>query len=223
MDWKGIGRLFVQYEEEEKKVPVQETEAPVEEVKEVAPAVDASSGQHNQGIAETLAKALEEANIEGYDYFEFAKTLEALKPNMPAEQVLYQTAYASGSVMGVTKDKLVQTAQHYLDVLSQKQKEFNLAVNKQTEDTVTSKEQHVSEIEEQIKSKAEQIQALTDEINQLSSQKTEANNEISANKVKIEQVKNDFAATLQAFSTKINSDVQKIEKYLGTQTQAAAQ
>lgn len=226
MGWKDIGRLFIQIEDDEKKEAVAEVqEIPQEEVskpQEASMEMRASSGQQNENIAESLAKSLEEANLEGYDYFEFAKTLEALKPTMPAEQTLYQTAFASGSVMGATKDKLIQTAQHYLDILGKKQEEFGIAVQQQTEATVTSKEQELATMDEQIKDRADKIQALTDEINAMTNQKTEMVNEISANKVKIEQVKNDFAATLQVFVSKISRDMERIEKYLGTPTQAPA-
>jgi len=219
MGWKDIAGLFIQIQDDEKEeAKVQSEVKPPEATMEVR----AISGQQNENIAVSLSKALDEANLEGYDYFEFAKTLEALKPTLPAEQTLYQTALASGSVMGATKDKLTQTAQHYLDILGKKQEEFNQAVQVQINETVLDKEQGVVDLDNQIKVKAEQIQNLTDEINSLTNKKVEVTNEISTNKVKIEQVKNDFAATFQAFVSKIRGDMERIEKYLGTSAQAPA-
>ena len=218
MGWKDIAGLFIQIQDDEKEAKVQSEVKPPEATMEIR----AVSGQQNENIAVSLSKALDEANLEGYDYFEFAKTLEALKPALPAEQTLYQTALASGSVMGATKDKLIQTAQHYLDILGKKQEEFNQAAQVQINETVIDKEQGVVDLDNQIQVKAEQIRKLTDEINSLTNKKVEVTNEISANKVKIEQVKNDFAATLQAFMSKIHGDMERIEKYLGTSTQAPA-
>lgn len=195
----------------------EEITAVSEEPKKVessVPPVNAASGQTDENIAASLSEALQVANIEGYDYFEYAKTLDALKPTITAEQTLFQTAFASASVMGVTKQKLIDTAQHYLGVLDKKSSEFEEAMKTKIGESVTGKENESKSMDGEIKSRAETIQKLTEEINQLQAKKTQLTNEASDNRIKIERVRNNFAATLQIFVEKIKSDLEKINKYL---------
>jgi predicted nucleic acid-binding Zn-ribbon protein len=82
------------------------------------------------------------------------------------------------------------------------------------EESVTGKENESKSMDGEIKSRAESIQKLTEEINQLQDRKTKLANEASENHIKIERVRNNFAATLQIFVGKIKSDLEKITKYI---------
>ena len=104
----------------------------VEEVPESAPPIATEShyvtglpqAQEDAKIKEQLADALASANMEGFDYFEFAQALEAQTTLIPSEAQRFQTIYATAKVMGVTPDKLISSAQHYLDVLKKKEDVF---------------------------------------------------------------------------------------------------
>ncbi len=176
--------------------------------------VNVSAGTTDDAIAKNIADALEKANLSGFDYFEYAKTLDALKTTIPAEQTLYQTAFASGTVMGAGKKSLLDSANHYITVLDKEAEKFAVSVQQRIQQTVTVKEEQVRSIEKTINEKAAQIQKLTNEINALSNEKNTVVNVISENRVKIEKVRNDFAATLQVFLGKIRGDIEKIQKYI---------
>lgn len=195
-----------------------ETQAPAANAQPAAgasaPLSSAGKGQKDGNVARTLTAAIDEANIEGYDYYEFAKTLDALKPTIPAEQTLFQTAFASASVMGATKAKLIETANHYLSILETKQKEFDDSAKQRFDQNVTKREEELPDIDAKIKEKNEQIRKLTAEINEFTLSKTSVANEIADNRAKIEQVRSNFVATLQVFTGKIKSDIDKIQKYL---------
>jgi predicted nucleic acid-binding Zn-ribbon protein len=79
---------------------------------------------------------------------------------------------------------------------------------------VTSREKEVTQFDGDMQAKAEQIKKLTDEINDLQQRKTTIINEVSAAKAQIEQVRNNFSATMKVFVDKINSDIDKIKQYL---------
>jgi len=212
---KSLLGLFVEVDDSaEDKAQVEKLETIVEEASSTDIPVNMSAGEKDDNIAQSLASSLEDANLSGYDYFEFAKTIDAFKASIPAEQQRYQTAFAGGSVMGATVDNLIKTANHYLDVLKGKKDEFDTAVKLQVKATVTCKEEEASSVEAQIKEKADQICALTEEINTLSSRKGKISNEVSENKIKIEKIQNNFAATYQVFVGRISDDVDKIKKYL---------
>jgi chromosome segregation ATPase len=171
-------------------------------------------GQEDKEIKQQLVAALEQANLEGYDYFEFVKAIDAQAAIIPAEQMRFQSTFAMASTMGVNVNTLLSSAQHYLDVLSNKEKEFLAAMDKHANDAVGGKEEQIKQIDSQMAQKAEQIKALTQEINVLQEQKTVITNEISSNRIKIETVKTNFYATIKVITDRIKSDIDKIKQYL---------
>jgi Skp family chaperone for outer membrane proteins len=209
---KNILGLFVQVQEEEDKESTTESTSTPE--KSVSLPSDSSTGTQDETVAKLLTDALEKANIEGFDYFEFAQMLQALKPSLPSEQTLFQTAYTSGKVMGATKEKLVQTARVYIDVLNKKAKEFEAACQAKVDELITGREKNLQGMDAAIQEKAAAIQKLTEEINAMSTEKTKMTNEIGENRIKIETKRNNFSATLQTFVGKIQGDIDKIGKYI---------
>lgn len=223
MKWGAIKGLFVETDESEDPKPSKkEAEGPVENPQSAAPPppptqsmpVNVSAGQLDQSIMDNLLHALEEANLPGFDYFEFAQILEKLAVNMPAEQMRYQTAFSSAAVMGATKAKLIEAAGHYLKILEKEAEKFTVMLNDQVKENVTDKEASIINIETTIQEKSEMINQLTQEINELSINKTTILNEAAENKVQIEKVQNDFAACLKIMIDKINGDSAKITQYI---------
>jgi len=219
---KNIGKsfmgLFVQVDDTSKP-PAPETKSEANITMKSAsistsPVAGSPAGTQDDTVLQLLSEAIDKANVEGFDYYEFAQMLQALKPTLPSEQTLFQTAYTSGKVMGASKEKLIQTAGVYLDVLKKKSQEFEGACQAKIDELVTSREKDLKNMESAIQEKAAAIQKLTEEINQMTAQKTQVTNEISENKVKIETKRNNFAATLQVFTTRIQGDIDKINRYI---------
>lgn len=205
-----IAGLFFEKTESVSKEPMKQVSTPQPTV--IAP--PDPTGKVNEDIQKSLLEALEKANLEGFDYFEYAKALDVLKTAIPAEQTRFQTAFATAAVMGVTKAKLLDTANHYLNALKTKESEFTKVVSEKIKNDVTGLEAQLPELQKSIQVKAEQIQKLTEEINAVQAKSTEITNQISENKIKIERVQNDFASTLKIIVDKIGSDIQKIQTYL---------
>ena len=224
MGFKKLMGLFVDYDEDPKEEKKDEKEVAEEKVEEaikpasapapVAMPTSTVSGETNQEILESLASALENANMDGFDYFEFAQVHEKLKKSMPSEEARFKAAFTSGSVMGVTRQKLLETAQHYLGVLNQEAEKFAQFYNDQLKRTVSDREESLTGMDESIKEKKAMIDQLNDEINQLTNDKSAINAEIIENKGKAEKVKNDFMATMDIFVSRINGDIEKIGKYI---------
>ena len=214
---KGIMDLFFKVEEDPK-------EAAAQTVKAAAPApVSASTtstgviGQEDAEIKKQLADALEQANLPGYDYFEFSKSTEAQANLIPSEELRFKSTFAVASATDpkITPDYIISAAQKYLAVLQQKESEFNVAVDKHATGAVASKEEAIKKIDADMQAKADEIKKVTEDINALQQQKTALSNEISTAKVEIERVRNNFQTTLQVFVKRITSDIEKIKQYLG--------
>jgi len=218
MAGKGLMNLFFKVEDDgkdSKETPIIPAQP---QFASSAPSAVASlpsmAAQEDATIKKQLADALEAANQPGYDYFELAKAIEALASILPSEAQRFQSSFASVASMGVTPEKLLSSAEFYLSVLKKKEDEFNKTVEQHMAEAVTAREDEAKKYDADMVSKGEQIKKLTEEINAMQQSKTAIINEISSNRAQIEQVKNNFSATMKVFVDRINSDMGKIKTYL---------
>lgn len=222
MKWSTIKGLFVEVSEDDntdKKnvskdagITPKPTPSPIPAPSSVP--IDPSQGQKDQSIIDNLSQALSDANLPGFDYFEFAQILEKLGNTLPSEQMRFQAAFSTSAVMGATKAKLLETAQHYLSILENEANKFSEMVAAQVKATVTDKKDSVVDIEATMKEKSDLITKLTQEINELTNVRTAVLNEAAENELKIQKIQNDFAACLKIFIDKINGDTGKINQYI---------
>jgi len=213
----GLLALFVDVKKEKSDEPQQ---SPSKVTTTIQPVVQAAASvpqaQVDSKIADQLTVALEQANLDGFDYFEFCQAVESQKDLIPGEQARYMSVYRmTSSTMKVTVDTLIKSAQHYLSILKTKENEFLQAVESHVSTEIVGKEKSVADIDVSMQQKTEQIRKLTDEINAMQAQKTALQNEMAVSKAEVEKVKINFNATLKVFVSKIESDVQKIQQYLG--------
>lgn len=173
-----------------------------------------ASGSISNKFVEVLAAALEKNNQEGFDYFEFRQALKNLAKMPMDEPTRFQSAYAMAQTMGVTPTKLVESAKHYLNVLSNEQSHFSEAHAQQKSKLIGNREEEAKSLEAAMQQKAEQIKQLTQEIEQNRVKSEQIRKEISESTVKIESTKADFEATFSSVVAQIQDDVAKIQQHL---------
>lgn len=220
--WKAIKGLFVEVGDDvpspapskEKVAPQTAPEPPKPVPVPTGIPVDIGAGKADSSIVDGLAAALEKANLDGFDYFEFAKILDSLAANLPSEQLRYQTSFASAAALKATKQTILDSADHYLSVLQKEAEGFSGMVAAQTANTVTSKKDTAAQIDATITEKAQMVAQLTQEINDLTNNKTTVLNEAGENELKIMRIQNDFAASLKIFIDRITGDKAKISQYI---------
>lgn len=215
--------IFNDVEDEEEEV-VEVVETPKKEEPQEKPhtTVVSESGKPDAKIAEKLSEAVGKANLDGYDYFEFAKAIQSIGSSIPAESVRYQAAFSAGAAMGCTPDKLVETAKHYLGVLDQEEGQFQEAMKAKLSGDVEQKKSEAENTLKTIQEKQEAIKAMTEEINNLHEQRAVLLNEANTNEVNVRAISNNFSVTIQAFRDRITSDIAKIQKYLGKKEEGSS-
>ncbi len=161
-----------------------------------------------------LTKALEKNNLPGFDYLEFKQSLSALAAMNIDQETAIKSAFATASTMGLTKDKLLETAQHYEQVLGKEQQSFTGAMQKRLQQRVTGKQDEVNKLKGQIEQHQAKIKQLKAQIAKWQNTIDTADETIQAEKAKIEETRDQFEAAHQAILNEIRKDQEIIRGVL---------
>lgn len=161
-----------------------------------------------------LIGALEKNNLPGFDYIEFKQSLGNLAQLNMDEATALRSAFATAATVGLTKDKLLNTAEHYKKILTNEKSQFDVAVEKQIQQRVLSKQSEVDKLKKQIEDYQNKIQELEQKIAQAQSTIEQADDLINAAKERIETTKDGFESTLRAIMNEIDRDIRNIQQYL---------
>jgi predicted RNase H-like nuclease (RuvC/YqgF family) len=216
---KNLKSLFVVISEDEKAETPTEASATTggdENQHASVPAVSSSTGigTPNDQIMDKLLSVIEANNIEGFDYIEYKKALQALAKMPMDEQIRFQSAFATAATMGATVEVLLSSIKTYQGLLSKENDVFLDALKGQVETKVSAKEEEVKKLQAGIVEKTNQIKRLSDEINASHERIGELHGKIEQGKSSIEQTKRNFTATYDLLIKQIEADAQKISQYL---------
>jgi hypothetical protein len=227
-DFKKIKGLFIREvddpeasKKKEEKAPDPKSDKDILELlknKDKAPVADGGpvvvQGQADGKILDSLIKALEDNNLPGEDYMEYAEALQSMEKIPLEESVKIQTVLATLSTRGLTKEKIVESGTYYISVLEKEKQKFGKAMEKQMKEGVMTKQQEIDALEELNKTKSQQIAALTQEIkdNQAEVEKIKA--KIAENEVKIKGTEANFLTTYNFVVQQLQANIDKINALL---------
>lgn len=177
-----------------------------EHVRLESPGVSAGNAAADNRMMEYFDKLFSEANIPGPDYFEFSKMVAALKA-VPDEFSRFCAAYAGLQVQGLTKEKLLSTAEEYLRVLDTDAQKFQSTVDAALQEKVHGKKAEAEE-------KSERIRNLSKEISELQNQIVSLQSEIRESEQKINGRSVEYSTECNARKQQIAADIEKIKQYI---------
>jgi chromosome segregation ATPase len=163
---------------------------------------------------EFLTGALAKSNLPGFDYLEFKQSLAALSALNMEEETAIKSAYATAATVGLTKDKLLKTAQHYKQVLNSEKQQFDAALQKQIDSKIKGKAAEVAKLKKQVEEYQAKIAQLEAQIAKSQETIDHAYEHINAAKEKIDATRENFEHTLQSVFNQIDKDIENINKYL---------
>ncbi len=211
---EGSGDSQSTSQQQQPQHPAEMTAPPPAGKTPAASGIAAATGSVSDKFVEILLGALEKNNQEGFDYLEFRQALKNLTKMPMDEPTRYHSAYAMAQTMGITPAKLVESAQFYLNVLTNEQAKFNEAHAQQRSRLIGNREEDVKNLEAMIQQKAEQIKQLTQQIEDHRRQSEQIRKEVNDSTIKIENTKADFEATFDSISGQIREDIGKIQQHL---------
>jgi chromosome segregation ATPase len=172
------------------------------------------NAEPDQNLTIKLREAIESQNLEGFDYLEFKNTLNSILHVIEDESTRYRTAYEMAKTMGASKDTLLESIQHYVDILKKEESKFKDALAHQKQKQIVSREEELSQLQETIGEKEVLIQKLTTEISDIRKKMDEKRTELKQAVDKIENANTQFSASIQAVNNQLNDDRQNLNKYI---------
>jgi hypothetical protein len=163
---------------------------------------------------EFIAQAIEKNNLPGFDYFEFKRAVTQLAEMKLDEATAHKSAFTTAATLGITKEKLVETAGYYRNVVEKEKEAFSKALENQNATKVAARQQEVSRLRDQIERHKIEIARLQDEIGGYLNQADAADAAVKLESEKLEKTKAAFEKAHQSVLVAIDGDVEKMHKYL---------
>jgi len=161
-----------------------------------------------------LTDALAKSNLPGFDYLEFKLALTRLSALNMDEATSIKSAFATAGTVGLSKDKLIETAKHYKKVLQREHDQFGQALENQIQKKVAGKQKEVEKLKAQIDKHKEKIQELEAQVAKYQHTIDNADEEITDAKSKIEATKDGFEHTHQSIMNQIDKDIENFNLHL---------
>lgn len=163
---------------------------------------------------EFLSNAIEKNNLPGFDYFEFKRAVMALQQMKLDEPTCYKSAFATAATVGLTKEKLIETAAYYRNVLLKEKEHFDQALQSQNDSRVTNRQQEIKRLRDQIERHKADIQRLQDEMAAYLNQIDQAETAVKTEAEKLEKTRSAFEQTHQSVLLQIDRDVENMHQHL---------
>jgi multidrug efflux pump subunit AcrB len=159
-------------------------------------------------------KVMTDNNIPGPDYYEFELALQSMKSLPLDEKTKFITIFAGFQAQGVTKDKLLETANVYANAIADLKEQFEKDVQIAFDSKVKTKENEIKDIEAQNLDIDKQMIELTNKkvINQetikaIKEEITNRTNQINGQKA-------DFDVAYNEQYSDINKNIELIKTHL---------
>ncbi len=171
-------------------------------------------GQPDDRMMAVLFSAMEENNIQGYDYLEFRDTLKSLQAMPMDEATRFRSAFAMAQTLKTTPEELIRTGKAYLQVLEKEDRKFREALTAREQSDLRSREQQMAALDSEVKSNQERIEALMAEISKARAKMEALGGELKEVTRKMDETRSRFESAYAFIAGQISEDLKKMEKYL---------
>jgi hypothetical protein len=211
--FKKAMSLFVEFEEEQKKSSPQASPTSSAHSRP-AVAQQVLNADEFDKFEKHFEKVFDQANLPGPDYYEFWKMMETLEAHIKDEKARISATYASLAIQGLTKDKLIDTANKYKELIQHDKAQFDKIANEKSEKEIGNKRKELQHLEETIMKHNELIQKLTKEISESQNSLGKLKSTITEEENKLAKNKQGYTIACDAMIKKISDDISKIQTTL---------
>jgi len=160
----------------------------------------------NSKFVQHFEQLFADANLPGPDYYEFSKMVEAMRV-IPDEKARYMAAFAGLQVQGLSREKLLASAEEYLKMVATDADAFAQTLSATVQEKVAGRQ---AEMEQ----KMQRMQQLSQEIAELQTQVAALQNEIGENETKISSNSQGYTNAAEEVKLRIQGDIERINQHL---------
>ena len=171
-------------------------------------------GKVDEKFINRLLGAIEEANLEGFDYLEYKQALQNLAKMEMDEATKFQSTLAMAQTMGASSASLKDSAGHYLKILKQEENKFLDAFRNQVQRHNDDHTNQLKSLELSISNKQKQIEQLKKEVESETKQLEEKRAAVEKSKAKVNATKDSFYHAYHIVAQQIQDDLDKMNQYL---------
>lgn len=175
---------------------------------------DVVGGKPSNDFLAILITAMQEASREDATYLEFKQNIKSLRHLDFDDKTRYETAFAIASNQGVDKQKLLESATFYKNVLDKEGKKFELTLENQRRNRIDGRKLEIKKIRDLIFEKQNEIEKIKEEIRKLEEKISSEKEVMNNSRTRIEQTAGDFFSSLEFLKAKIVRDIDNFNKYL---------
>lgn len=167
----------------------------------------ASDDITNTKMQNALIAALNKNASDEFDYLKFKVSVKKMLDMGMDKETAVKSAFATASVMGITKNKLVNSAKKYKGSLDKEREQFAIALKNKIAKNVDGKKVEAERLKKEIVSHKEKIAKLLKEIELFEDKIGQVDDVVAAAQAKIESTRSDFKSTFDAIYSQIEEDI----------------
>ncbi len=168
----------------------------------------------DQKSVNALLSAIKNNHIDEFDYLKFkASVLNLMAMNMD-EEVGIKSTFTTAQTLGITKDELLKTVDHYKNVIKKEKESFAHALNNKLEESIVSKKEEGVKLENKIAELENKIKEYKAAIEQGKEKLSKIDSQIANVKSKIAKTKNNFVSVINQMENVIKEDEKKIQELI---------
>jgi len=164
------------------------------------------TSEMNEKVLLKLLTAIKDGQQKDFDYLKFKQSYKSLCQMGMDESTAAKSAFLTASTMGLTKDKLLNTVQHYKNLLNKEKEQFAVALKNQIANNIDAKALEINRLQERTEENKRKIQQLMDEQIIIESEIAKLRESAELSKSKIEDTRDQFKNTFDILYAEIEED-----------------
>lgn len=171
---------------------------------------------NNEGIHAPSARVLgdeifRQSNTK-FDYVKYRQAIQGLLGLKMDPEMARISTLTTAKTMGVEKEEILQSAKHFIELLTKEQDKFNIALQSQYSLRVEKLMSERIQAGESLENKKKMIEQLYMEIDELKSKVSELEKDIQEGQSFIDEKRQLFENTVSVIKDLISKDIQTLEK-----------
>jgi uncharacterized coiled-coil DUF342 family protein len=173
-----------------------------------------TNSELDKKFVDALLRAIKNNAIKEFDYLKFMHSVKSMQEMKMDIDTSFKSAFATAQTIGLTKEKLLKTAQHYKVVLSKEREHFADALKNQRSEKISGKLQEAEMLKNKILEYETKMKQMEKEIAAYRKKIDGADKAIEKEKEKIETIKDNFVTSYDHFEKVLDNDINTINNLL---------